>query len=83
MPLNIRSTAVSIAVICLFAVSFIAWLSGLSPFTCCKRAITAAILTYIAAAFAIKAINAILISAMVENQMRQQKGQNSGDENSH
>ncbi len=79
MPLNIRSTAVSIAVICFFGISIIAWLSGLSPSTCCKRALTGALLAYIAAVFALKAINAILISAMVENQMRQQKEHNSGD----
>ena len=81
MPLNIRSIAVSFAVICFFAVGFAARLSGLTPFTCSKRALAAALLGYIAAALAAKAVNAILISAMVENKMRQQKGQNSGDEN--
>ena len=81
MPLNIRSIAVSFAVMCFFVIGFVTWLSGLTPFTCCKRALTGALLGYVAAALAIKAINAILISAMVENQMREQKGQNSGGEN--
>ena len=81
MPLNIRSIAVSFAVMCFFAVGFAAWLSGLTPFTCSKRALTAALLAYIAAALAAKAANAILISAMAENQMRQQKEQNGGGEN--
>lgn len=81
MPLNIRSIAVSFAVMCFFAVAFAAWISGLTPFTCSKRALTGALLGYIAAALAAKTINAILISAMVENKMRQQKGKNGGGEN--
>lgn len=81
MPLNIRPIAVSFAVICFFGISIAACLSGLTPFTCCKRAITGAIIAYIAAALAIAAINAILISAMVENEMKQENGQGSGDQN--
>ena len=81
MPLNIRPIAVSFAVICFFGISLAASLSGLTPFTCCKRALTGALFAYIAATLAVKAINAILISAMVENQMRQQKGQDSAGEN--
>ncbi len=80
MPLNIRPIAVSFAVICFFGISIAACLSGLTPFTCCKRAITGAILAYIAAALAVAAINAILISAMVDNEMKQEKGQSSGDQ---
>jgi len=78
MPLHVRSIAVSIAVICFFGLSLIAWFSGLSPFTCCKRALAGAVLAYIAGAWAVKAINAILISAMITNQMNQQKEKNSG-----
>ena len=80
MPLNIRSIAVSFAVLCFFGISIAACLSGLTPFTCCKRAITGAILAYIAAALAVAAINAVLISAMVENEMKQEQGQSSGDQ---
>jgi len=78
MPLHVRSIAVSIAVVCFFGLSLIGWISGLSPFTCCKRALLGAVLAYIAAAWAVKAINAILISAMITNQMDQQKGKESG-----
>jgi hypothetical protein len=78
MPLHVRSIAVSIAVTCFFGLSLIAWISGLSPFTCCKRALAGAVLAYIAGAWAVKAINAILISAMITNQMNQQKEKNSG-----
>ena len=78
MPLHVRSIAVSIAVTCFFGLSLIGWISGLSPFTCCKRALLGAVLAYIAGACAVKAINAILISAMITNQMDQQKGKDSG-----
>ena len=81
MPLNSRPIAVSFAVICFFGISIEACISGLTPFTSCKRAIIGAILAYIAAALAVAAINAILISAMVEKEMKQDKGQSSGGQN--
>jgi hypothetical protein len=73
MPLQIRSIAVSIAVACFFAIAIIGLISGLSPFTCCKRALVGAAAVYIAGVWAVKAINAILINAMITNQMKQQK----------
>lgn len=73
MPLHVRSIAVSIAVICFFGLSLISWGSGLSPFICCKRALVGAVLAYVAAAGATKAINAILINAMIKSQINQQK----------
>ena len=78
MPLHVRSVAVSIAVICFFGLSLVGWISGISPFTCCKRALLGAVLAYIAAAWAVKAINAILISAIITNQMDQQEEKDSG-----
>ncbi len=81
MPLHVKSIAVSIAVICFFGLSLIGWISGLSPFICCKRALVGAALAYIAGAWAVRAINAILISAMITNQMNQQKEKNSGGRN--
>ena len=81
MPLNIRSIAVSIAVAGFFGVAFIAWLSGLGPFVCCKRALTGALVAYVAAALAVKAVNAILISAMVQNQIRKREKQDRGSKN--
>ena len=79
MPLHVKSIAVSIAVTCFFGVSLIGWISGLSPFTCCKRAIVGAVLSYIAGTWAVKAVNAILISAIVTNEMNQQEEKDSGD----
>ncbi|MFZ2146820.1 MAG: hypothetical protein WAV28_06335 [Sedimentisphaerales bacterium] len=80
MPLHVRSIAVSIAVICFFGVGIIGWISGVSPFICCKRALAGALLAYIVVAWAVKAVNAILMSAMITNQMNQQKEKDSGSE---
>jgi hypothetical protein len=79
MPLNVRPIATGIAVISFFILSFIGWLSDLSPFTCCKRALTGAVLAYIAAALAAKAINAILMHAIISKQINKQKERGSGD----
>ncbi|TKJ34840.1 MAG: hypothetical protein CEE38_16915 [Planctomycetes bacterium B3_Pla] len=78
MPLHVRSIAVSIAVVCFFVVSLIGWGSGLTPFVCCKRALIGATLAYIAGGWAVKAVNAILINAMIANQMNQQDGSDIG-----
>lgn len=80
MPLHVRSIAMTTAVMCFFIVSLIGWLSGFSPFTCCKRALIAAVVVYIIAALAVKAINVILINAMVNSQMSQLREQNSDSE---
>lgn len=71
MPLHVRSIAVSIAVVCFFALSIIGGFCGLSPFVCCKRALMGAILAYIIGGWAVRAINAILIDAMITNQMNE------------
>ncbi|HEW79630.1 MAG TPA: hypothetical protein ENH34_06695 [Phycisphaerales bacterium] len=83
MLLHVRSIAISIAVICFFSVSLIGWFSGLSPFTCCKRALTGAVFAYVAAALAVKAINAVLTDAMITNlykkKQQEEKSSGSGD----
>ncbi len=81
MPLHVRSISVSAAVICFFGIAVIGWISDLSPFTCCKRALTAAIVAYAAAVLAVKAINAILVNAMIKSQMNQQKEKTSDSGN--
>lgn len=73
MPLNARSISVSVAVICFFGIAVISWINGLSSFACCKRALAATIIMYIVTSLAVKVINAILISAMINYQMNQQK----------
>ncbi len=74
MPLHVRSIAVSVAVICFFVMSLIGWASGLTPFVCCKRALIGAALAYIAGGLAVKAINSVLVSAMIANQVNEQAG---------
>lgn len=81
MPLHIKSVAVSIAVACFFAVSMIGLISGLSPFTCCKRALVGAVLAYIAGVWAARGVNAIVVSAMVTEQMNEQEEKDSDDSN--
>jgi hypothetical protein len=76
MPLHVRSIAVSISVLSFFGLSLIGWLSGLSPYVCCKRAIAGALIAYLAGSVAVKAVNAVLIDAMIES--RHEKV-NSGD----
>jgi len=73
MPLNVRSIAVSIAVVSFFGLSLIGLLSGLTTSVCCKRAVTGALLVYIAAGLAVRAINTILVNAMINNQVKRQK----------
>ena len=79
MPLHVRSIAASIAVMSFFGLAIIGWVSDLSPFTCCKRALAGAALAYIAAALAVKAINTILIHAMITDQMNKQKKKDTRD----
>jgi hypothetical protein len=67
MPLHVRSIAVSISVLSFFGLSLIGWLSGLSPYVCCKRAIAGALIAYIAGSVAVRAVNAVLIDAMIES----------------
>ena len=74
MPLNVRSIAIKIAVMCFFAVSVIGSVSGASPFTCCKRALAGAVVAYIAGSLAVKAVNAIIISTIITQQFNKQKG---------
>jgi hypothetical protein len=83
MPLNVRSIAVSISVLSFFGLSLIGWLSGLSPYVCCKRAIAGALIAYIAGSFAVKAVNAVLIDAMIESRHEKiNSGDSVGDRNS-
>ena len=56
-----------------FSLSIISWISGLSPFTCCKRALVGAVIAYIAATLAVKAVNTILINAVIARQIDKQE----------
>ncbi|MHC4259034.1 MAG: hypothetical protein ACYSTF_01285 [Planctomycetota bacterium] len=82
MPINTRTIAISVAVICFFILSLVGWISGLSPFTCWKRATIGAMIAYVATVWAVKAINAILMNAIITSQMNRQKETGSGSTDS-
>lgn len=71
--LHVRSIAVSTAVVCFFAVGLIGSISGLSPWACCERAMLAAGIIYFAAGAAVRAVNTILIQAIVDRQINQER----------
>ncbi len=79
MPLNTRKIAVNIAVILFFALSFVGWINGLPPFTCCKRAVGGALLAYLAVTLAVRIINVILMNAIITKQLNKQRENSSGD----
>jgi len=71
--LHVRSVAVSAAVIGFFAVGIIGSFSGLTPSACGTRALLGAAAVYIAASAAVRTVNAILIQAMVDNEMNKER----------
>jgi len=71
--LHVRSVAVSAAVVGFFAFSVIGSFSGLSPSACGTRALLGAVAVYIAATAAVRTINAILIQAMIDNEMNKER----------
>ncbi len=71
--LHVRSIAVSSAVVCMFAVAIVGSISGLSPWACCERALLAGAIIYFAAGTAVRAINAILVQAIVDSQVNKER----------
>ena len=57
MVIQTRPIAFSVAVIGFFTLSIIGTVGGLSPDTCCKRALMGAVIIYIAASAAVRAID--------------------------
>jgi hypothetical protein len=72
MPLPIRPIAVSTAVLCFFAIGIVGSLAGLSPYTCCRRALLGAVLGGLVTVVAVRAINAILTQAMIADRIRKE-----------
>lgn len=73
MPLQIRPTAVTAAVLCFFLIGIVGSLCGLSPDICARRALLGALGAYLAAHAAVRAINAIVTQAMIASQMNKGK----------
>ena len=81
MPLDVRSISTNAAVASFFLIAIIGWTSKLSSVTCCKRAVIAAIVVYVVATIIVKAINAILLSAMVTKMLKAEQENNSDTKN--
>ena len=79
MPLHPRVIATRIAVTFFFALGLIGSAVGLTPFTACKRALAGALLAYLVTVLAVKAVNAILLDAMITKHLERQKEQGYGD----
>jgi hypothetical protein len=79
MLLQIRSIAVSAAVLCFFFIGIVGSLGGLSPGTCCRRAVLGAAIVYLAVGVAVRAVNAILTQALITDRMQKEHpGDNKG-----
>lgn len=81
MPLDIRSIAMTIAVITFFGFGIMGAVNGLDSFICCKRAVTGAIAAYIVTSLAIKAINAIIMDAIIKEQISKQMKESRNSDN--
>ncbi len=77
MPLQTRPIAISAAVLCFFAIGIVGSVGGVSPGTCCQRAVLGAAIAYIVAGAAVRAINTIVTQALISHQMRKE---NPGDD---
>ncbi len=75
MPIDGRSTAIKIAAAAFFCVGMIGWMRGVQPDMCCKRALIGAFVAYVATVLAVKATNAVLVSAIIKNEIFEQEGQ--------
>jgi len=80
MPLQPRTISIRIAVLCLFAVSFIGWFAGLAPMTCCKKALIGAFAAYLITGIIVNILNQILISAFVQSKVEARKKEMNGRE---
>jgi hypothetical protein len=70
MTRPIRSVAVYLAVMLFFIMSLVGWFSGCSPATCCSRALTGAVITYLAVSWAGRIIYKMMLDAMIASRVR-------------
>ena len=73
MFISTRPTAISVAVLCFFGLSFVGVFYELSPFTCCERALIGAAIAYIVTSIVVKILNAVLTSAIIDSYANKQK----------
>lgn len=77
MLLHGRSIGLTAAVVGFFALSIVGAVEGLAPYTCARRALLGAVITYLAALAAAWTIDAILTQAMIASQVNKD---NAGDD---
>ncbi len=77
MPLQTRPAAVKMSVFVFFLVAIIGQYYGISSIYCCKRALLAAVAAYIVTTLFIKAVNFVLLNAMIDKEFDKQKDINS------
>ncbi len=73
MLLNRRAIGFTAAVVAFFGLSIVGSIDGLAPYTCSKRALLGAVITYWAASAATWAIDMILTRAMIASQLDKDK----------
>lgn len=78
MLIHPRPVSISIAILCLFVISFIGWFSDLPPLVCCERALIGAFAVYILTGIVVGIINRIVLNALVQSQIDKQKREISG-----
>ena len=69
MVLQSRPIALTLAVIGFFGLSIVGTMVGLSPGTCCERALLGTLVIYVTASAAVRAISSILTQAMIASQV--------------
>jgi hypothetical protein len=75
MLIHSRPIAITAGVITFFALGLVSASTGLSPLTCCKRALIGAALVYIAATIVVSVLDAILTKAVIDSHTNKGKEQ--------
>ena len=75
MPLHDRPIAIKCAVASFFGVCIVGLCQGVAPETCSQRGVLGAVVVYLVVGLVVKAINAILMQAIVTRWIDQQKEQ--------
>ncbi len=70
MSRNIRSIAVTLAVLIFFVMACVGMANGYSPATCASRAFFGAVIAYLVVSVAARAVMNIIINAMVESKLK-------------
>lgn len=76
-----KSVSLKIAVIAFLAISIACQVKDIDAFVCLKRAFIGALAAYIICTTIIKAVNSLLLSAMINKQLEEQIGDRNDDKN--